>query len=88
MNKKTIFVFILCLVVCIIPTFSKASSKIQVVKAPKIQYEVSNEKKFVIKLIDNNKITSIYLEKIENGKSTVLVNKNAKSDKVAKGITL
>ena len=88
MNKKTIFVFILCLVVCIIPTFSKASSKIQIVKAPKIQYEVSNEKKFVIKLIDNNKITSIYLEKIENGKSTVLVNKNAKSDKVAKGITI
>ena len=93
MNKKTIFVLILCLVVCIIPTFSSASTKTQIVlkgvdRAPRIQCDRSNEKNFIIKLVENGSISSVKLEKIENGKATVLVNKNSKTNKVAKGITI
>lgn len=36
----------------------------------------------------NGSISSVKLEKIKNGKSTVLINKNSNSNKVAKGITI
>lgn len=93
MNKKTIFVIILCFVVCIVPTFSKASSNTQIIyksvdRAPRIQFDRMDEKNFTIKLVENGSISSVKLEKIKNGKSTVLINKNSNSNKVAKGITI
>lgn len=53
MNKKTIFVIILCFVVCIVPTFSKASSNTQIIyksvdRAPRIQFDRMDEKNFTI----------------------------------------
>lgn len=95
MNKKmiSILLIIFCTLLCVIPNISYAASSTEIVikgldRAPRYVFEKTNEKKFIIELREKSNISSVKLEKIENGKNIVLLNKDSKNNKKVKGITL
>lgn len=95
MNKKmiSILLIIFCTLLCVIPNISYAASSTEIVikgldRAPRYVFEKTNEKTFIIELREKSKISSVKLEKIENGKNIVLLNKDSKNNKKVKGITL
>lgn len=95
MNKKMVVIFfvILCTLLCIIPNNSYAASTTKITvkgidRAPRIGWDRTNEKKFKIILKETSQISSVKLEKIENGKTTVLLNKDSNNSTKVSGIAI
>ena len=57
-------------------------------KSPKITYGKTDKDNFIIKVYDGDKISAVKLEKIENGVTTVLLNKDDQNNEKAEGITV
>ena len=92
-NIINLTLFLIILIACTIPNSSYAANKTQIVvegldRAPRLSYDVDNKDYFTIYLTENGDISSVKLEKIENGKSTILLNKNSKENVVKKGISI
>ncbi len=97
MNKKVsvIFFIICCTLLCIIPNYCYATTTTKTVipgldRAPRVSYDRTNEKYFKIELKELGKIYFVKLEKVVDGKTTILLNRDndSKNDKTTNGITI
>ena len=97
MNKKisVILFIVLGVILCVIPNFSYATSTTKTIvtgidRAPRVGYDTTNEKYFKYELKELGKIYSVKLEKVVDGKTTILLNRDnySKNDKTTNGITI
>ena len=97
MNKKVsiIFFILCCTFLCIIPNYSYATTTTKTIvtgidRAPRIDYDTTNEKYFKYELKELGKIYFVKLEKVVNGKTTILLNRDndSKNNKTTNGITI
>ena len=80
MNKKisVILFIVLGVILCVIPNFSYATTTTKTIvtgidRAPRVGYDTTNEKYFKYELKELGKIYYVKLEKVVNGKTTILL---------------
>ena len=95
MNKKiiTILFIILCTLMCTIPNISYAASSTEIVvykldRAPRVHLHRTDEKNLIITMTEFSKISAVKLEKVEGKKTTVLLDKDDKTNKKVKEVTV